>query len=266
MSLENPFPGMNPWLQGHWRDFHAAFLVYARDVLNDALPSGMHARIDERLAISDENLSAATRSYIPDVSITQSWDRPAASVAASGVAVAEPVIVEAPELNVEPETEVEHFIEIVHSRAHVITAIELISPSNKDSRETQAAWQRKRRDYLLGGISVVEIDLIRGGPSLLPSLGQSSSRVSHSACITRAAHSRRHGLYDMPLRQPLPIIRIPLREGDDDTSLNLQAIVNQCYRKGRYHEVLDYTVPPQPPLPDEEMTWATELLKQAALI
>jgi len=259
---------MNPWLQSYWRDLHAKFLVYAADALNDALPSGMHARIDERLAISDENLHAGARSYIPDVAITQGWDRPAWGTATAGSAtVAEPVFIESSQMEVEAETEVEHFIEIVHSRSHVITAIELISPTNKDSRETQAAWQRKRRDYLLGGISVVEIDLIRGGQPLLPSLESASAgRVSHSACITRASQTRRHGLYDMPLRQPLPVIRIPLHEGESDTALDLQAIVNQCYQKGRYHEVLDYSRPPVPPLPEEEMAWATDLLKQASLI
>lgn len=259
---------MNPWLQSYWRDLHAAFLVYSRDILNGALPAGMHARIDERLAISDENLQAAARSYIPDVAVTQSWDRPAWGSSTGGAtAVAEPVFIESAEPETETETEVEHFIEIVHSRAHVITAIELISPSNKDSRETQAAWQRKRRDYLLGGINVVEIDLVRGGHPLLPAVdGPSASRVSHGACITRSSRTRRHGLYDMPLRQPLPIIRIPLREGDADTTLDLQAIVNQCYVNGRYHEVLDYTSPPSPPLPEDEMAWATGLLKQAGII
>jgi hypothetical protein len=37
-------------------------------------------------------------------------------------------------------------VEIVDSHAHVITAIELLSPSNKDQVFQRVNWEQKRRD------------------------------------------------------------------------------------------------------------------------
>ena len=45
---------MNPWLEECWQDIHAKLLVYACDSLNAELPSGLQARVDERLAIDAE--------------------------------------------------------------------------------------------------------------------------------------------------------------------------------------------------------------------
>ncbi len=262
MKRENPFPGMNPWLQMFWRDVHASLLTYYRDALNDQLPEGMHARIDERLAISHDEHEFDSSLYIPDVSITQSWDRPA-SPHLAGVVVAEPRLVES-------KDDYDTFVEIVEGREHVITAIELLSPSNKQTPETREKWQRKRRDYLRSGISVVEIDLIRGGwvlpgreklPKPLP-----PNRVTYGACITRNQNKRYHEIYDLPLREALPVLSIPLREEDQDATLDLQALINQCYVRGRYSESIHYALPLEPALPPEEQTWATELLKQAGLL
>lgn len=123
--MKNPFPGMNPWREEHWRDVHASLLVYARDQLNARLPPGLQARVGERLAIDagEEKPSG----YVPDVTITEPWDRPARPALGEGgaeAAVAEPAIVDLGE-------EVLRHVEIVDSRAHVITAIEVLSPSNK---------------------------------------------------------------------------------------------------------------------------------------
>ena len=162
---------MNPWLEGFWRDVHASFLVYARDQLNGALPPGLSARVDERLAIDDETERA--RHYLPDVAITESWDRPAGPALGLGgqtIAAAEPTVVDYGQ-------EILRHVEIVDSRAHVITAVELLSPSNKEEGEARANWRRKRFDYLRGGINVVEIDLLRGG-----GVGAARPLAAEAAC------------------------------------------------------------------------------------
>lgn len=56
-----------------------------------------------------------------------------------------------------------------------------------------------------------------------------------------------------PLSAPLPTIKIPLREDDEDVRLDVQSLIDRCYRNGRYDDI-DYvhTKPPGPPLiPDE---------------
>ncbi len=32
--LKNPFPGMNPWLEGYWGDVHTKLTTYAYDEAN----------------------------------------------------------------------------------------------------------------------------------------------------------------------------------------------------------------------------------------
>src|SRR5689334_21101692 len=111
--MKNPFPGMNPWLEGYWQDVHAKLLVYACDRLNAELPPGLQARVDERLAIDAEPEKPDT--YVPDVAITEPWDRPAKPVLGEGgvaVVAAEPTIVDL-------GRQILRHIEIVDSRTHV---------------------------------------------------------------------------------------------------------------------------------------------------
>ena len=256
--MKNPFPGMNPWLEEFWRDMHAKLLVYACDLLNAELPPGLHARVDERLAVDAEEEKA--RTYLPDVAVTESLDRPAGPVLGQSgqtVVAAEPTVVDFGQ-------EILRHVEIVDSRAHVITAIELLSPSNKEEGESRLAWKRKRLDYLRGDISLVEIDLLRGGGWTLPDRSllkpMPPGRVYHHVCVTRPPWLTRHEFYVLPLRQCLPAIRVPLRRADPDAALDLQVLVDQCYERGRYDSAIDYTQPPQPPLPEEEAAWAGETL------
>jgi hypothetical protein len=123
--MKNPFPGMIPWLEEFWRDVHAKLLVYASDQLNGELPPGLQARVDERLAVDAE---PEPHHYLPDVAVAESWDqssRPVLGEAGLPVTAAEPYVVDY-------GRQVLRHVEIVDSRAHIITAIELLSPSNKD--------------------------------------------------------------------------------------------------------------------------------------
>lgn len=257
-AMKNPFPGMNPWLEEFWRDVHAKLLVYACDQINAELPPDLHARVDERLAIDAE--AEPPRVYVPDVAITEPWDRPAWPVLGQGgvaVAVAEPTIVDFGQ-------QLLRHLEIVDSRAHVITAIELLSPSNKADAHAVVAWRQKRHDYLRGGINLVEIDLLRGGAWTLPDRSMLKpvppGRVCHHVCVTRPPWLTRHEFYVLPLRERLPAIRVPLRRPDPDVALDLQLLIDQCYERGRYASAIDCTQPPHPPLPEEEAAWAKDLL------
>jgi hypothetical protein len=87
-------------------------------------------------------------------------------------------------------------------------------------------------------------------------------RTTYQACVRRGWTPWRHEVYPIPLRDPLPAIRIPLRQTDKDVHLDLQALVEQAYRKGRYHLTVDYGQPPDPPLAAAEAKWARALLKR----
>ncbi|MGH7967664.1 MAG: DUF4058 family protein, partial [Limisphaerales bacterium] len=117
---------------------------------------------------------------------------------------------------------------------------------------------------LRGGINLVEIDLLRGGGLALPERSLlkpvAPGRVFHHVAVSRPPRVTRHEFYVMSLRERLPMIRVPLRRTDPDVALDLQVLVDQCYERGRYSEVINYTETPEPPLPPEETAWANEVL------
>ena len=80
----------------------------------------------------------------------------------------------------------------------------------------------------------------------------------------RRAYNGHTEVYPVPLRRALPTIRIPLREGDADARLDLQALIEQTYRNGAYGSTIDYTQPPDPPLDPADAAWAAELAANRA--
>jgi hypothetical protein len=211
------------------------------------------------------------RAYIPDVEITESWDNPtgpvgpaspAQSAGGAVVEAAKPVLVDLGEIKL-GEIKLRH-LEIADSRGHVITVLEFLSPANKMPVEHRVAWKQKRKNNLAAGHSCVEIDLIRAGAWTLPDYDETlripENRVCHAVCVTRPSRPSLHEFYPCPLRERLPVIRIPLRRGEPDTVLDLQALIDQAYEHGRYARKIAYAKPPEPPLPPEDLAWARELL------
>ena len=111
----------------------------------------------------------------------------------------------------------------------------------------------------------VEIDLIRAGNRILPFPFEKlprSSRTTYQVWVRRGWQATKVEVYRVPLRKRLPVVRVPLRETDDDAPLDLQALVDQCYRNGDYDADIDYQVDPDPPLSAEDARWADGLLRQ----
>ena len=80
--------------------------------------------------------------------------------------------------------------------------------------------------------------------------------------VRRAWRPNKVALYRAPLREPLPSLRVPLRESDADAVLDLQELVDQAYRNGAYSD-LDYSIEPDPPLSADDAAWADGLLRAA---
>ncbi|MGH7199120.1 MAG: DUF4058 family protein, partial [Planctomycetaceae bacterium] len=162
----------------------------------------------------------------------------------------------------------EGFIEIRETGSgRVVTVIEVISMANKLPGEGREQYLRKQSELREGGVSLVEIDLLRAGQRVFavpPESIPPSHRTPYQVCIRRAWKPGDYEIYALPLRQRLPGIRIPLRETDRDVLLNLQALIDQCYAGGAYDDI-DYTADPNPPLSAEDAAWADVLLKEQKL-
>src|SRR4051794_35671545 len=96
--MTSPFPGMDPYLERFWGDVHTRFINYACDQIQDRLPPGLVARMQERVVI--EPPDPDDRSFYPDIhgaEPSRAGDGGAVAVVAEAVDLAEPLLLTAGE-------------------------------------------------------------------------------------------------------------------------------------------------------------------------
>lgn len=262
MNTRSPFPGLDPWLEAHWGDVHHSLSQYTRDALQEQIPGDLIARVEERVFVEDDDIRV--RTIAPDVLIGERKPFPGQTffpADVGGVALAEPKIFVMP-----TDETVQGYIEIRERNGNrVITVIEFLSPSNKLGGTGQRLYKEKQQQVLESTASLVEIDLVRAGQRVLALSERNFPaewRNCAQACISRSWNRPDLEAYGFPLREPLPALLIPLRPHEPPVILNLQAILDECYRKGRYHHI-DYSRPPEPPLNADDAEWADAVLKAA---
>ena len=257
--MKSPFPGMDPYLEdpAFWPDFHAAFITYCRDYINERLPEHYEARLDERLTVL-EPIADHSATVIPDVTVSGTGARKPGTLqtATASTATLEPVTIRLPTVF---EDEVrESYIRIVRRRdRELVTVIELLSPSNK-SGDGRGLYLSKRNALIGQNVNLVELDLLRTGQRL--PLGRSLPAGDYFALVARADRRPQCDVYAWTLRHPLPTIPIPLRAPDADIPLNMAELVAITFERGRYARALKYSENPVGSLADEDLAWVRDQL------
>jgi hypothetical protein len=265
---KNPFPGMNPWLEGHWGDVHTRLTTYACDQLQPRLPKGLHARIEEYVAVESEDQDDASTTYLaPDVRVIERPDAPEDSgdAATAGAVAAEPLVV--PRRG-EPATL--RYLQIVDAKTgyRIVTSIEFLSLANKIGTGGRRQYLEKQQQTIEGDVNLVEIDLLRSGAWILAvsrSHVPRTYREPYRICVVRAERSSHAEVYRVPLRERLPTIRIPLRRRDADVNLGLQSLIDAAYVNGRYADDIDYKEDPRPALTGADAECADGILRKQGL-
>lgn len=263
---ENPFPGMNPWLEAHWGDVHTRLTTYACDHLQPLLPAGLRARIEEYVSVESEDAPGKSRArFSPDVRVIEHPSMSKESGGGATAVAADPLVVRRLK---EPETL--HYIQVVDITAghRIVTSLEFLSLANKFSKPGRQQYRRKQRKMLEGCVNLVEIDLLRAGKWVLAvPLGSvpQEYRKPYRISVVRADRPCLAELYRVSLRESLPTIRIPLRREDADVPLNLQTLIDAAYANGRYADDLDYAKPPRPKLTGPDAEWAERVLGERGL-
>jgi len=257
--MPSPFPGMDPYLEQHWRDVHSRLITIASAALNSVLPREPVARVEERVVV-DSAAYAQPRAIFPDLRVYQDREGTPGGGDESAAAVAEPIVLE-----LEMEEETETYITILNSSGgQLITVIEFLSPRNKVPGDARDQYRRKRDELAAARVNLVEVDLVREGrwrELLLPLIAPGWVQTPYRVVIRRFHPKLRAELYPISLRHRLPRIPIPLWAEDRDVVLDLNPLIEQAYREGRYDRT-DYSVPSQPPLEGEDAAWADELLRE----
>ncbi|MFZ4764764.1 MAG: DUF4058 family protein [Roseimicrobium sp.] len=258
MKSKNPFPGMNPWLEDHWANVHLLPIALVNETLAARLPPDLVAEAEEHITIAGD-VDEKDKHFRPDVAVKESWRegippqwKPEDDTELEKRA-AVPLIVLAP-----PRTE--RWIEIHDFAGRLITVIEILTPGNK-SGGGLSAYLKKQESYLGANLNLVEVDLLRcGRPTVAVPLEHVKplKETHYWISVQRTTQPSCFEVYQPKLREPLPVIRIPLRRGERDVFVDLQPLIDRVYETGRYWR-LDYTMQPQTPLPAEDMAWSLSL-------
>jgi hypothetical protein len=265
--MKSPFPGMDPFLEQHWRDVHHSLCTYARDALQPQLRPALLARIEERLVVEAPEYSQG-RSIYPDTKIVERAgheQEPVSSGGGTATLVETETITEPLILRID-EQPTEGFIEIVDpsTGGKLVTVIEFLSPSNKSPGPGQEQYRKKQRELREAGVNLVEVNLLRGGEWVMQApLSRIAKKDRTPYCVVACRTSKlQYEYYRIPLASRLPVIKIPLRPDDADAKLNLQTLIDQTYLNGAY-DGIDYRQPLDPPLQGDAATWVESTLRTA---
>jgi hypothetical protein len=242
--MPSPVPGMNPYLErpAKFNGFHQKFPVYAIEKLVPQVRPRYFVDTDVDVYIHEP--PAERRSLVgrPDVHVAERpTDRPMVRTAHARVA--------APSTSILPLDVDEIELPRVEIRDkddnRLVTVIELLSPTNKIELEHRGKYTEKRRKLLRAGVNLVEIDLLRGGQRMPL---QPVPPCDYLVVVCRADEQPSAGVWPISLRSALPVIPVPLKPGDGDATLDLQAILHTIYDQAGYIDHL-YQGPVDPPSP-----------------
>jgi hypothetical protein len=80
----------------------------------------------------------------------------------------------------------------------------------------------------------------------------------------RAGGMRAVHIFPILLTEALPVIPVPLRQGQEELPLDLQFVFSRAYDSGPYRRgAVDYDRPPEPPLVGEQAAWADQRLRES---
>lgn len=254
--MKSPFPGVDPYVESQyfWRDFHATFINYCREALNDKLPENYEARIDEFVHLMEEPFESA-KGVLPDVGVERHGPgtfSPAGESVTATLTTLEPVTIPLMMLDKEEEG----YIEIRRRPdRELITVLELLSPTNK-AGSGRGEYLAKRDNYLHQDVHVVELDLLKEGQRL--PMRKPLPPGDFYAFVARADRRPNCEVYTWTVRHPLPTIPIPLKAPDPDILLDLGSVYAVAFERGRYARSIDYGKPPALPFDEGTLRWITE--------
>ena len=233
-----PFPGMDPFLESqHWRSFHSSFIAQLHEVITALVRPDYVVDVDDNLYPVREH-GDLLRIIVPDWAKIQNdtWQR------------------------IDPVKE--HFV-VVRSRNddEAVAVIEVLTPTNKLSRDGRTEYVHKRNNVLRSEAHLLEIDLLRGGHRL-PTV-EPLPVADYFVFVSRVDRRPKVEVYPWPLERWLPMIPIPLADGDPDVPLDLQAVFDSTYDRAGYDYALKYSKPIDPPLSETQRAWVAEILAKS---
>lgn len=247
---------MNPYLEQEavWQDFHDSFIPAVRDAISSQVSPHFIVKIEEHLYIHEP--SAAQRIRVGNADVGVMAPRKGRSSNQGCAAVLQPpertVIAEL--IDIEKQT----YLEIRdRQNRDLVAVIELLSPTNKKPGPDREQYLAKRLNVLRTWAHFVEIDLLRGWERMPH---QEQKHCDYAILVSRYEERPDAGFWPIQLRDPLPLIPIPLRPPLVEATLDLQALLHTVYDRAYYRDYI-YQGVPTPPLTEADQAWADALIR-----
>jgi hypothetical protein len=253
--MPSPFPGMDPYLeQLDWQTFQFQLAAEIARVLAPLVKPKYFVRPEKIYVLSAPGPDLPDRRR-PDVSITASGEagaipRGTTAVLDAPVQVSVPIPQRLPQFSVKIRDAADRSL---------VTAIEILSISNK-AGAGRKKYLGKRDRFLASQTHLIEIDLQRSGRRM-PMAGALPD-APYFVVLSRSDRRPVADVWPISMRSALPVVPIPLGDGDPDVSLDLQSILNSLFAIFSYDAELDYTAPLEKPWSNEDAGWAGEKIRQ----
>jgi len=260
--MQNPFPGMNPYLEHPelWPGIHLLLIGQLTQVLAPQLRPKYRVAVEVRMyeTIAGRSLLVG----IPDLAVKSHQNT--AKQPGSNVAVAEsPTKLQKVEVPL-TETIKQGYLEVKEvATGEVVTAIEILSPVNKRPGEGRQKYETKRQKIFSSSTHLVEIDLLRRGEPM-PIYG-SNGESNYRILVSRGDCRPSADLYSFNLPDAIPSFPLPLKAGDVEPMVNLPELLNNIYEIASYDMAIDYSQETVPPLSESERIWVGQLLTSKQL-
>lgn len=260
--MPSPFLGMNPYLENPelWPEVHSRLIIAIADAIAPQLRPKYRVAVEKRVyQMTDENSILVG---IPDVVVGRSLTKTEKDPSNIAVAAShtKPITVNVPIL----EEVREGYLEVREvGTGEVVTAIEVLSPKNKRSGEGRKAYESQRQQVLSSLTHLVELDLLRSGEPM-PILGN-QIKSDYRILVSRRESRPKAELYLFGLQEQIPAFLLPLRRGDTEPLVDLQALLHGVYDRAGFDLAINYTQEPVPSLTETDITWANVLLQQQGL-
>lgn len=257
--MPSPFPGMDPYLEGAlWTTVQFSLSAeMVRQLAPKLRPRYLVLPAERFVMETPESVAVSTADIYPDVGVAETRSATAtaqgATIAAAPLELATIIPAPIPHVTIEIRDT---------ANRQLVTAIEVLSPTNKRG-DGRLEYLAKRRRILLSTAHLLEIDLLRQGQRVpmqkpLPS-------APYFIFLSRAEKRPITEIWPISLKEPLPVVPIPLLPDDKDVALDLQQVFTTTDDLLGYDLAVDYTQRPEMPLPKEDMAWAETLLRTAGL-
>jgi len=248
---------MDPYLEHPvlWEGFHTCLIVEIMKQLQPQLEPRYVAAVEQRIF-----LGRLQQTRKPDVRIEKSG---ASRRSAKPIALVKPRSREVLMVEVDVDEIKQRRIEIKDLRTgmKLVTAIEVVSPTNKVGGEGRRSYRRKQAEFLNSECHLVEIDLLRKGKHVVAvpewRIQLLDDDYDYVTSVSRWPNRSRFETYLGQLRKPLAKVSIPLQAPDRDVLLNLKDAIDQVWYDSRYFRMIPYDKDCIPPLPSGDQKWAT---------